>query len=309
LAGDDLGLAVVDAIMLGKLGFPIRFLVRDGRVYLQLTLGLHGWDFWDPLDKDARVPVGATRRMSPLDLVIEGYLRMARGYSSVGSFAHGERVARWVLAMKPRSAEAHEVLALCLLGLGRPREAIAASDRALTLSPLLVDSYLVRGNSLALLEDWGRAISSYRQAIARRPGFAEAYNNLGIALAKSGHPERAVGAYRQATRSRPEYVEAYYNLGNLFLELEDYPAAIEAYRSAVRYRPGFAEALYNLGQAYYRQRNFANARDAYMSAIQANPKHAGAWHNLGIVYRDLGESDKAVAAIEEAVKLNPMLFR
>jgi Tfp pilus assembly protein PilF len=309
LAGDDLGLAVVDAIVLGKLGFGVQFLARQGRVYLQVIMGMRGSEFWDPLAKDGRVPVGAAHRLGLLDMVVEGYLRMARGYSSVSSFAHGERVARWVLALKPESAEASEVLALCLVGLQRPHEAIDAADRALHLNPLLADSYLVRGNALAMLGDWEPAISNYRQAIARRTGFAEAYNNLGIALAKSGHPELAVGAYSQATRIKPDYVEAYYNLGNLHLERGEFQAAIDAYRHAVEHRPTFAGALYNMGQAHYRCGELTSARDAYRAATEANPKHAGAWHNLGIVYRDLGEPDKAVEAIEQAVKINPTLFR
>ncbi|MBN2537806.1 tetratricopeptide repeat protein [candidate division WOR-3 bacterium] len=309
LAGDDLGLVLVDAIVLGKLGFPVHFLIRQGRVYLQVVVGMKGVETWDPLDWGARVPVGTTRRLGLVDLALEGYLRMARGYSSVSSFGHGERVARWILALKPESADAHEVLGVCLLGLQRPREAIDEADYALRLNPLLADSHLLKGNALAMLGEWEPAIASYKQAINRRTGFAEAYNNLGIALARGGHVELAVGAYSQATRIKPDYVEAYYNLGNLYLEREEYRLAIESYRHAVEHRPSFAGALYNLGQARYRLGELVGARDAYLAAVQANPKHAGAWHNLGIVYRDLGEPEKAVEAIEQAVKINPTLFR
>jgi tetratricopeptide (TPR) repeat protein len=43
--------------------------------------------------------------------------------------------------------------------------------------------------------------------------------------------------------------------------------------------------------------------------VAINPKHFGAWHNLGIAYRDKGQTEKAVAALEKAVTINPNLMR
>jgi len=309
IAGDDLGLGVLDGIILGRLGFPVVFLMHHGHVFLQVGISSKLVESWDPLKRKSNVPVGAATRVGGLDLLGEGYLRMARGYSAVRSFAHGERVAKWVLRFRPGSADAYEVLGLCILGLQRPGEAIEACEHALRLNPMLADAHLVMGNAHAMLGAWDPAIRSYRMAVKRRPGFAEAYNNLGIALAKKGQTERAVGAYNEAIRVKPDYVEAYYNLGNLYLEQEEYGEAIVAYERAVEHRPGFAGALYNLGQAHYGNGDIEKALSSYRAAVEANPKHAGAWHNLGIVYRDMGESDKAVEAIEKAVELNPTLFR
>ncbi len=307
--GDAVGAAVLDSIMVGKLSFPVRHFIRDRHFYLEIGVSMRLVEYWDPLDPHGRVSLGAARKVRLSDLLVEGYLRMAQGYSAVSSYVHGARVARWVLGMYPGSAEAYEVLGQCLSGQQRPREAIEVCDRAVHLNPKLVDVHLVKGNAYALLDRWPEAIESYKKAISRRTGYAEAYNNLGLALVRNGEPDRALGAYREAVRIRPGYVEAHYNTGNLHLERKEYDRAIEAYQRAVQHSPRFAGAYYNLGQAYYGKGELKAALEAYQAAARANPKHAGAWHNMGIVYRDLGEKERAVEAIEKAVELNPMLFR
>ncbi len=319
--GDDLGLAVADGIVVAKLGFPVSFLLAGGRVYLEITVSEQKREYWYAFEPHAAARVPAGLRLSTADLLVLGYTRLARGYANIRSYAHGARVARWVLSLNPDCAEAFQILGQCLLGRERPAEAIDASQRALTIDPGLADAYLVQGNAYSLMRRWPEAVDRYRQAIRCRADYAEAYNNLGLALQRNGELEPAIGAYREATRIRnDDYAEAWYNLGNLYFERAptlatdterqaEYGRAVEAFRQAVKHAPGFSGAHYNLGQAYYARKDLSAALAAYQAAVKANPKHAGAWHNMGIVYRDLGKPELAVEAIEKAVTLNPILLR
>jgi tetratricopeptide (TPR) repeat protein len=317
--GDDLGLSVVDGIFISKLTLPVHFLAIRGGVFLEIGLSTRGVECWDPFDRNAEVRTASARRLELVEVLAQGYLRMARGYANLKSFQHGARVAQWVLGLQPNSAEAYQILGQCQLGEQRPREALETCERALELDRRLADAYLVQGNAYSLLSQWPEAIERYRQAIQHRVGYAEAYNNLGLVLSRNGEHARAVGAYHEAVRVRPDYAEAYYNLGNLHFEvgqgLEGEAAdaelgrAVRAYEMAVKVAPDFAGAHYNLGQTHYAMKNLPAALAAYQAAVKANPKHAGAWHNMGIVYRDLGRNDDAVAALEKAVTLNPILLR
>lgn len=318
--GDDFGLALLDAIILSKLSLPVGFLLINGGIYLEISISSRGFEYWDPLARRGEVRVGNARRLSTIELLTQGYIRMARGYANTRSFHHGSRVARWVLGVQPQCAEAHEILGQCLLGEEKPHEAIKMCERALELDPRLADAWLVQGNAYSALSRWDKAIGCFQRAAMNRVGFAEAYNNLGLAYARNGNHELASSAYREAVRIRPDYAEAWYNLGNLHLEralslpegpdqVAEFDRAITAYRSAIERSPDFAGAHYNLGQAYYGKHDLTNALAAYQAAVKANPKHAGAWHNMGIVYRDLGRQDLAVESLEKAVTLNPILLR
>jgi len=320
-AGDDLGLAVADGIVVAKLGFPVGFLLVRGRVYLEITVSEQEAERWDPFDRNAVVSNVAALRLGIADLLVLGYTRMARAYADAGSYVHGARVAQWVLSLNPESADAFQILGQCRLGEQRPVEAIDACYRALVIDPGLAAAYVVQGNAYSLMNRWPEAIERYKKAVHCRVGYAEAYNNLGLALQRNGEPELAIGAFNEATRVRgDDYAEAWYNLGNLYMEraatlptlllqLPQYDRAIEAYRMAVKYAPDFAGAHYNLGQVCYAMQDLPAALAAYQAAVRANPKHAGAWHNMGIVYRDLGEPELAVEAIEKAVALNPILLK
>lgn len=307
--GTDYGLAVLDTIVLAKLGFSSTVLKRKDRFYLAVSTANQDTEYWDPLDPEARVPTGTVRRLSTRDLFVEGYIQLARGYVRTKAYGHVERVARWLLGMKPDLPEALELLGISSVGLGRPVEAIKHCTQSLNANPRQPEAWLVQGNASALLSRWPEAIDCYKKAIALQVGYAEAYNNLGLVLDRNGEHDRAVGAFREALRIDPKYVEAWYNLGNSLLERNNLEPAVDAYKSAIEHNPGFAGAHYNLGQTYYRMGRKRQAVAAYLAAIAANPKHAGAWHNLGIAYRDLGESERAVEAIERAVALNPTLLR
>lgn len=307
--GDSLGLAVIDTLVLAKLGFPVRHLGRGDRVFLEIAVSEWAVEYWDPADLKGTVPVTSCHRLSLADLLLRGYERMARGYANRGQFAHGERIANWLLAMKVDYAPAYQLLAQCLLGQNRPEEAAAACAKAIQLDPRLAEAYLTHGNALSAMNQRREAIDCYKRAIHLQVGFAEAYNNLGLALWRDNQPEKAVGAFRQAIRVRRDYAEAYYNLGTLYAELNQPESAITAFRQAVQIAPSFAQAYYNLGMVHYNQKNLEAALAAYQAAVKANPKHAAAWHNLGIVYRDLGRQELAVEAIEKAVQLNPVLLR
>ncbi|MFO7675829.1 MAG: tetratricopeptide repeat protein [bacterium] len=307
--GTSFGLAVLDALLMAKLDFRVGLLVREGRYYLSVAAPGQDAELWDPLEPAARVPVVTVRRLSTADVLVDGYVHLARGYVSNRAYSHVERVARWLLGMKPDLPDAHELLAISCVGQGRPQEAVEHCRRALASDQRQPETWLVQGNAWSLMSRWQEAIDSYRRAIGLRVGYAEAYNNLGLALDRNGEHERAVGAFEEALRTRPDYAEALYNLGNSLLEHEHLDEAIDAYRRAVEASPRFAGAHYNMGQAYYRKGEKRKALEAYRAAVDSNPKHAGAWHNLGIVYRDLGEPQRAVEAIERAVAINPTLFR
>ncbi|NEQ38648.1 MAG: tetratricopeptide repeat protein [Okeania sp. SIO3I5] len=62
---------------------------------------------------------------------------------------------------------------------------------------------------------------------------------------------------------------------------------------------------YNKGLAYYKQGEYQQALAAYNQAIRLNPKFADAYYNRAIVYDDLGEYEKALADYNQAIQLNP----
>jgi len=71
--------------------------------------------------------------------------------------------------------------------------------------------------------------------------------------------------------------------------------------------PAFAldQALHDKVDALFKQRQWAAAQSVLEHATAATPKDAEAWQLLGQVFQQLGDPDRAVEAMEQAVALAP----
>jgi TolB-like protein/Tfp pilus assembly protein PilF len=96
------------------------------------------------------------------------------------------------LALNPSSESAHRAYAMLLSALGRHREAVRESDRAIELDPLC----LVVGGSAAWVAyaagDYPAAIEIARNTIDMDPEFVRARRVLGVAYLQSGRHAEAV---------------------------------------------------------------------------------------------------------------------
>lgn len=122
--------------------------------------------------------------------------------------------------------------------------------------------------------DWKATQQLLEHAIALDPGFAAAYSSLGAAYSNRGD-------FSQASK--------YYKKG---FELRNRATARERLQIEIVYHAGFDHDI----------------EEAIRSLIASNriyPNRESSWGNLSNQYAQLGQFDKAVAAGEEAYRINP----
>lgn len=212
---------------------------------------------------------------------------------------------RKVLELAPDVAGAHNAVALGLLELGRPEEALAACRRALALSPGLLDAQVNLGSALSTLGRHEEAVAAYRKALEQNPGLAEAHSNLGNALWVLGRTGEAVDAYRRAVQMKPNFAEAYCNLGNTLRDLEKQEEALAAYRRAVELQPGFVDAYYGISRVLDGLRRFDEAIATCHQALACAPDSPAAQVSMGTSLEAAGRHEEAVAAYRCAIELQP----
>ncbi len=105
-----------------------------------------------------------------------------------------------------------------LLALGRPTDALASLDKALTLSPGSAMFHFTRGNALFNLGRLADALQSYDRALAIDPGLAEAHSNKGSALARLERLDEAMSSVLSALRINPGMAGALTNQATLLLD-------------------------------------------------------------------------------------------
>jgi hypothetical protein len=134
-----------------------------------------------------------------------------------GDFAAAERHCRAAIEAQPRLFDPHHMLAVIQVQLGRPQEALANCDLALSLRP---DDPAALSNRAVMLNTLGRydeAVVSCDVALSLRPNAAATLENRGIALSALKRFDEAMASYDRALGLQPEFAECRINRASLLL--------------------------------------------------------------------------------------------
>jgi tetratricopeptide (TPR) repeat protein len=154
--------------------------------------------------------------------------------------------------------------------------------------------------------DTAGAAAIFEALTLSSPDKAEPHFYLGMARAETGNPEEAAASFRRTIEIDPTLGQAYFNLGRSLVELEDHDGAATAFDQAVNNGAMDGATCYQLAANIYISRN-DYARIAYYLEryCQLKPGEAEMLLRLGSAYFNIGEIDKSVTALEQAVLADP----
>ena len=160
----------------------------------------------------------------------------------------------------------------------------------------------------------------------------EKYLNLSLQYFNEGNFDDCIRVAGKAVKLNPEYADAYNNIGIGHYYLLNYDKAIEAYQKALELNPSFQLAKNNLKNAKDKKMEMARVisnlsdkeissyyinlslefynKEKYRTCIAAARKsiaiepNAIAYNNICSAYNQLKEYQKAIAACNEALKLD-----
>ena len=211
------------------------------------------------------------------------------------------------------------------------------------------------GTRYANAKDWPRAIHYFKQALQENPKSAALYRTIAALLVRSNRPQQAAMAWYRAFALEPSWPSAkqYLQVGNALFEQGKLEAAIHCYRGSIRVQPTFGPAyrqlarllksqgspdmaeavlrrlatlsadpaiaatpansslnqqplkLHQQGETLQKQGKWKAAIAAYQQAIKLNPTFSWSHHNLGDCYKKLSDWAAAAAAYQTAIKLKP----
>lgn len=108
---------------------------------------------------------------------------------------------------------------------------------------------------------------------------------------------QAIALYRKAIEADPRMWEPYLNLGDILqvntTAAESYLQAAGMYEKALSIRPNDAGTYSRLGNAWWNGGRIAQAIAAMQQAARLDPQNATYAYNLGFMYADTGDFDKA----------------
>lgn len=134
---------------------------------------------------------------------------------------------------------------------------------------------------------------------------------LAMALAQMGHDDEARRELTPLAAQQPQKAMYVYWLGRLDYDQRRYTEAVENLKKATELDPKSARAWDSLGLAYDMQSNVDEALKAFEEGVRVNreqARHSG-WppHDLGTLLLRIGETNRAKAALREALQYDSQM--
>ena len=186
-------------------------------------------------------------------------------------YREAEPFLRAATKIPPASAATLYNYGLTLQNLGRPRDALAAFENALT----------------------------------RNPGSADAWFGRGSVLQESGKAEEAIACFDRALAINPNYHRALSNKGTALLHLRRCSESLLNFEACLRLNPNFAAAHLGKAAALDDLRQYGLALGSAETATSLAPDLAQAWETRANILYELGRLDEAIDTIGKAISLDP----
>ena len=133
--------------------------------------------------------------------------------------------------------------------------------------------------------------------------------SLGNALASHNAIPQAIEHFQRAVQIDPGFAEGHYALGVAFLQQGNEEAAESCFQTAIEldedYKAAFAGVCNTLAVAEYRAGNFKTALAHITRALELDGEYAEAENNAGLIYLQLGQPDRALEHLKEALRIKP----
>ena len=187
--------------------------------------------------------------------------------------------------------------------------ALDASQRAVELDGGLAEAHTSRGLALSINGRHEEAEREFERAIELKPSLYEAYYFYGRDCVSQGRSDKAAGLFAQAVAINPDYYEAFPFLATVHRKTGRLQEAMDADRRGVaaaekhlEMYPDDARALYLGSGALMATGDAVRATEWAERALEAAPDEPSVLYNVGCMYSMMGNKERAIALVDEAVR-------
>lgn len=214
-------------------------------------------------------------------------------------------LAQMAVGLYPQDPMAHYGLGRVYEAQGKGEEAEGEYVQALFLDPAAREPMARLVGDLLKRKDFARTQRLLSAALEKDRTSAPHYNWMGITMQFQSKYDEAQIAFQKAVELDPKNAEYRANQGALYLARGDYKSAEASLKEAIRINPDFALALYNLGVSIAEQGRNQEALPFFEQAEKVGPVSVGLLNALSRAYREVGDTPKAVSAIQRSLAMNP----
>jgi len=151
-----------------------------------------------------------------------------------------------------------------------------------------------------------KAVNYLKKLLKVKPEELDVLVMLAETYSKQRNYSTAESTYKKIVGLKPSLDNAYMGLGLVYIKMRKWSDAVTALEKAVQLNLDHKNAYLLIGRAYKEQKIYAKAAENFIKYLELNsnnPQDANL--QLGQCYLELEQYDKAIPALEEALKLEP----
>lgn len=257
--------------------------------------------------EDAIAPYEAALRLKPGN---GGALHnLGAIYLNLKRFAEALESYQQILQLEPPYSGLNKVyreMAMTLLALRRPGEAIDAAKKALAIDPSLNDTYLTLAGAYAQSGMLNDAAETLLSGLALRPEDRSLRGSLGETYRRMGNLPEAERVFRELTRTDADYAYGYMGLAMVLTEQKKYDQAEALLQKASQLAPRDISPRLFLAQLLSTQQKYNEAEAAYRQVLKLAPDNPLVLNNFGYSLAERGvKLEEALEMIQRAVDAAP----
>jgi arylsulfatase A-like enzyme/Tfp pilus assembly protein PilF len=169
----------------------------------------------------------------------------------------------------PPAAYVHQLIAVCLLRLGRQKEAMEEAAAALAIDPKFTDSRILRASVLEQTGRYDAAIAEFRTALENDPAKLMIRLDLAKVFLEAGRLDDAQHEYETVLAQQPQLGTALADVAVLYMKQGKREAARSALQRALAIDPSLQEARFNLARLDEGEGRTADALAGYRQLVES----------------------------------------
>ncbi|PNR94742.1 tetratricopeptide repeat protein [Petrotoga sp. 9PWA.NaAc.5.4] len=163
--------------------------------------------------------------------------------------------------------------------------------------------YFYTGLYFKSLGNYELAELNLKQALKEKPNFAYGYFELGNLMFERGIYDEALENYMKSIEYEKDFSLSYLKIGDVYMENARYEEAASYYKKCIENDKEFIPAYERLGVVLNMMQRFKEAHIIHQKAIAIDDKTYEIYYNDAHSLAKLAEHNKAVEALEKALKI------
>ena len=215
------------------------------------------------------------------------------------------KCATRAITTDPSEWQVHRLRGSLQWDLGRSEAALEGYAAALELNPTDPYTWYYKGYVLYRMRKPTHALPCLDRSLSLQPDAPAVLNHKAFCLEHMNQYDEAVACYRRSLKYRPADLATRDHLANALLQASALKEALAVVDMTLKISPRRVRSLEHRAEILRSMKLWQQAEEAFAELVREAPDLFSGWVSRGTINHRMGNLDRAIECLRQAVRLNP----